>query len=361
VDGSERRSVTPKGADETTERDGADRRRRVDANDGVVPSDVPTADEDEPSLPFVSIIVPVYEDTDGVVTTIGALLAQTYPSDRHEIVVVDNGSGDDTPAIVEEFATAHDRLRLVVHPGGGSYAARNAGIRASEGSLLSFVDADMWVEPDWLRAVVSRTRESNVDYLGCTVELTGSTGPQSIAERYNRRTAFPIRKYVDEWGFAPTCCLTVRRAVVEDVGPFDERLVSSGDLEFGNRVVDANYDVDYTDDVTMHHPPRTTIAALTNKSRRIGRGRYQLRTYYPERYGSPLVQLANPLNYTPPLPRSMSAHLRGWDELSVRWKVTFTLLGWLLTLSRAAGTLSEALEGSDDASDTMTVEQTETR
>jgi cellulose synthase/poly-beta-1,6-N-acetylglucosamine synthase-like glycosyltransferase len=312
------------------------------------------ADRKNGAFPCVSVVVPVYEDPDGVVTTLGALLAQTYPTDRHEILVVDNGSSDDTPDIVERFATAHDHLRLLVEPAGGSYAARNAGIRSARGSLVSFIDADMWVEPGWLRAVAARMDETGADYLACDVELTGPSGNRSVAERYNRRTAFPVREYVEEWGFAPTCCLTVRRDVLEDVGPFDNRLVSSGDMEFGNRVEAAGYDLVFADGVTMMHPPRTTVSALVGKAVRIGRGRYQLRRYHPGRYGRPVAQLVNPLNYTPPLPRSMANYVQGWETLPGRWKLSFTLLAWVLTLAKAAGTVREAWGGSDGTDGTAT-------
>lgn len=293
--------------------------------------------------PLVSVIVPVYEDPDGIATTLEALADQTYPIEDYEVVVVDNGSNDRTPTVVEEFARAHEQIGKIIEPAGGSYTARNAGIEVASGSILSFVDADMWVAPDWLESVVDRLDETGAAYLACDVELSESEGRQSLAGRYNRRTAFPIRKYVERWEFAPTCCLTVRREVIEDVGGFDDRFVSSGDREFGNRVADAGYDLVFAPDVTMIHPPRTNVEELVDKAVRIGRGRYQVRRYHPDRYGRPSTALANPLAYTPPFPRSMAEHVSGWTDVPTARKVQFTLLAWVLTLAKAAGTWQEAV------------------
>lgn len=297
--------------------------------------------------PYVSVIVPVYEDPEGIVTTLRTLAAQTYPTDRHEVIVVDNGSSDSTRDIASAFAEACSQIRLIVEPEGGSYTARNAGIEAARGSVLSFIDADMWVDPDWLESLIERLVDTDAKYLACDVEVAGPSGDQSLAERYNRRTAFPIREYVEEWEFAPTCCLTVRREVVADVGPFDDRLVSSGDREFGNRVAEAGYDFEFTDVVAVTHPPRTTTSALVGKAVRIGRGKYQVRKYYPERYGRPFTLLINPAQYTPALPQTMAKHVRGWDDVPGHRKLAFALLAWILTLAKTVGIWREALAQRD--------------
>jgi glycosyltransferase involved in cell wall biosynthesis len=310
--------------------------------------------------PFVSVIVPVYEYPEGIATTLEALVTQTYPTEQYEVVVVDNGSTDETPDVVREFADAHRQVRLVIEPAGGSYAARNAGIGVARGPVFSFVDADMWVEPDWLSRIVDRLSETGADALACDVAIAAPSGEQSLAERYNRRTAFPIQRYVEDWGFAPTCCLTVRRDVFDDIGPFDARLDSSGDREFGNRLVAAGYKLVFAEDVTMAHPPRTNLNSLVGKAVRIGVGRYQVRRYHPDRYGQPNTQLASPLNYTPPLPGSMANHVRDWEELPPTRQAMFLLLAWVLTLAKAYGTWHEALEFLGGAGGTPAGPSTET-
>jgi len=299
----------------------------------------PTSDDD--GRPFASVVVPVYDDPEGLRTTLSSLVEATYPRDRHEVIVVDNGSTDRTPAVAEAFAGSHDRVRSVVEPRGGSYAARNAGIEAARGSVLCFVDADMTVPPDWLERVVERMAEADADYLACDVELAPTDG-STFAERYVRRTAFPIEQYVTELSFAPTCCLCVRAAVIEDVGAFDERMTSSGDREFGNRVAEAGYDLQFAPEITMTHPPRRSVADLIGKAVRIGRGTYQLRRYHASRYGSRLGVLVNPGTYAPPLPSRLARAVRGWEEMGLADRVAFGLFAWALVVARAYGKLRGA-------------------
>jgi glycosyltransferase involved in cell wall biosynthesis len=300
-------------------------------------------DQPEPPV-WVSIIVPVYNDPEGIEQTLDALVGQTYPREDHEIVVIDNGSTDRTPAAVARYCRVHEHVRSITEPRGGSYFARNTGIEAARGAILAFVDADETVGPTWLARLVDRLDATGAAYLACAVEMPESDCP-SYAERYVHQTAFPIDRYVNVQRFAPTCCLTVRRSVVEDIGAFDPRMTSSGDREFGNRVDDAGYELEYAGDIVIMHPPRRTLSGLVSKAVRIGRGTYQLRRYYPDRYGRPLALLVNPATYTPPLPGTMADSLAEWDRLSVRDRLVFTALSWLLTLARAYGKLAEALAG----------------
>ena len=241
-----------------------------------------------------SVIIPVYNDPEGLRTTVESLLDQT--AEDYEIVIADNGSTDETRQVANEFAQ-DDRVTLVVEDEiQGSYAARNAGIETSKGNILCFIDADMWVDEDWLERVQDRMRDADIDYLGCDVEIV-VTNPTPVA-RYNRQHGFPIEEYIEANQFAPTCCLVTRRGVIEDVGLFDERLISSGDAEFGKRVHDAGYSQYYAPDITMYHPARETLRSFLKKYYRIARGRVQRARYYPELFEMENHPL-NPRNFLP--------------------------------------------------------------
>ncbi|MBX0324345.1 glycosyltransferase [Halomicroarcula sp. F13] len=231
--------------------------------------------------PDISVVIPVYEDPSGVRRTLQSVTDQTASASTYEVIVVDNGSGDATPTVVREFErAAPDLVTLVVEDEvRGSYAARNAGIARAVGDVVAFVDADMTVERSWVEAVVE-TMTEDVDYVGFDVELVEST-PNSVVDAYNRYTEFPVERYLTEDNFAPTCCLAVRREVFEAVGPFDDRLCSSGDAEFGKRVHEAGFDQQYEPSITMYHPTRSTRELLA-KYVRIGRGLRQRERYHSE-------------------------------------------------------------------------------
>lgn len=292
----------------------------------------------------VSVIVPVYNDPAGVRLTLEALVAQTYPDDAHEVLVVDNGSTDDTRAVIESFARDHGTVELVVEDRiQGSYAARNAGLRRAQGEIFAFLDADVTVPEDWLATAVAAMERRGAAYLACDVELYDREGENSLPARYNVRTGFPIDRYVEERSFAPTCCLLVRREVVEDLGTFDERLVSGGDVEFGNRVAASGRRLEYLEDVTARHPTRSTVGALASKAARVGRGRYQLRAYYPDRYGHPLAMLLHPLTYLPPLPWLAPGAFDEFESIPAWEKLAMYLLLSVTKFARTYGKLRQAL------------------
>lgn len=112
--------------------------------------------------PRVSVVVPVYNVERFIRRTVGSLTAQDYGD--LEIVLVDDGSPDDSPAILDKLAASDPRVRVVHQENRGVSAARNVGIAASSGEWIMFVDGDDWVEPDYVSYFVDL-----VHSLGCDV------------------------------------------------------------------------------------------------------------------------------------------------------------------------------------------------
>jgi glycosyltransferase AglI len=300
----------------------------------------------------LSVIVPVWNDPDGLQETIGSLLRQMYARDEFEIVIVDNGSTDETLSVAESLRRAHPGLIVVEQERGvrSSYAGRNRGIRRARGEILCFIDADMTAPADYLTQV-QKAFESGVDYLGCQVELYAV--PCTRAAEYNRAFGFRVAEYMRKEHFAPTCCLSVRRAVLERVGGFDPRLESGGDREFGERVRAAGFRQEYVPGIVLRHPARTTWLALWRKSRRTARGLAQLHYYYPDRYASAARRFLTWRAYAPTRPRTLqrryeevgielssaSAALVSLWVLPIRWARPIAYLGerirlWRRKLSR---------------------------
>jgi glycosyltransferase involved in cell wall biosynthesis len=279
-----------------------------------------------------SVIVPVYNDPDGIRTTLDSLVDQTATD--YEVVVVDNGSTDETPTIVEEYAD-DERVRLVTERAiRSSYAARNSGIEAADGAYLCFLDADTRVNSTYIERVTAAMRDDGHDYAGCRVEVVDADGPVGT---FVAATAFPVERFLATEAFVPTCCLTVHRRVVEAVGGFDDLLVSGGDDEFGKRVAGAGFDQAYLADVVVFHPARATVGALVAKYSRIGRGREQLARRHPDRFDA--RPLWDPRNYLPGPPRAPArgaSKPQGFSALG-----TWLALTWLTKLAIARGRLLE--------------------
>ena len=96
--------------------------------------------------PRFSVIIPAFDAGATLARAIDSVLQQTWPA--HEIIVVDDGSGDDTAAVAGKFGGAVSLIRQV---NSGVSAARNAGARAATGDWLAFLDADDWYLPDRLK------------------------------------------------------------------------------------------------------------------------------------------------------------------------------------------------------------------
>ncbi|WP_396612629.1 glycosyltransferase [Haloferax sp. S1W] len=284
----------------------------------------------DPDRPVVSVIIPVYNDPKGIADTLSALTKQTYPDERLELLPVDNGSTDRTREVIRQFAADNEIVELVVEDEiQGSYAARNAGIERASGEILAFVDADMYMDETWLETAVDAAGDA--PYIGCNVELVVD-GDATLAAKFDAQTAFPVERYIAEQQYAPTCCLLVRRSVVEDVGPFDAMLVSGGDSEFGNRVAQAGYEQQFASEATLYHPVRDSFSSLVKKELRVGRGLCQRQEYYPERFGRPGI---------PPRPSGAKSVNQNSTQGSSSEQVLFAILSTAMTGVRALGYFRE--------------------
>jgi glycosyltransferase involved in cell wall biosynthesis len=285
-----------------------------------------------------AVIVPVYNDPEGIERTLRSL-DEANASAALTVTVVDNGSVDNTRRVVEAFDLNNVDVRLLSETAiQSSYAARNTGIRHADADVLAFVDADVTVAEDYFDRALAHLRDRDLDYLGCHVDLS-IEGDRTLTARYNAHTGFPIQQYVERHRYAPTCSLVARREVFEDVGLFDPRLISGGDMEFGNRVDAAGYELGYCADAVATHPVRDTFRSLYAKNVRVGRGHCQLQRYYPERYGEPPV---------PPRHEGLDTDT---PDLPLTDRVAFGVLGTAMTAARASGYARELVSPSDTGAD----------
>ena len=300
----------------------------------------------EPSMgnPRVSVIIPVYNDLDGIRLTLESVTGQTYPTDEYEVIAVDNGSTDSTRDVIETYCERYpDLVTLLVEDEiQGSYAARNEGIRHARGSLVAFIDADMTVRADWLESLVASHREHGWDYAGC--EMTTYTERETWTARYDSLLrGFPVERYLRERNFVQTGCLTTTREVFDSVGLFDARISSQADGEFGKRVHTAGFDQHFEPSITMYHPARESLRPWLKKQFRIGRGAVELRRYHPEQAES--AHPLHPRQFLPLRPRGFYARLT--DATGPRKRPTsretavFYALDYASKLARAVGGLYE--------------------
>lgn len=190
------------------------------------------------SQPLVSVVIPAYNRAAVVGRAVESALAQTYP--RLEIVVVDDGSTDDTLAALARFG---DRIRIRRQANAGPSAARNRGARESSGEILAFLDSDDAWKPEKIERQVRMLAAGGPEIACCVcaAELIGEDG--------TRRSTFRISEVDNgsEEGYwldpAPVVAtrfllfnqvVAVRRPAFESVGGFREelRILEDHDLAF---------------------------------------------------------------------------------------------------------------------------------
>ena len=114
-------------------------------------------------MPLVSVIIPVYKAEEFIRKCVGSVMAQTLQD--IEIICVDDGSPDNSLAILKELAVEDDRVKVISQPNGGAGAARNNGLRHATGEYLSFLDADDFFEPNMLEEAYRCAEAHRADFV----------------------------------------------------------------------------------------------------------------------------------------------------------------------------------------------------
>lgn len=128
-----------------------------------------TEDPRPKRFPFVSVILPAYNEEKHIVNSIKSVLQLDYPKNRYEIIVVDDGSSDRTFERARKFAQGHSNIRVFHKPNGGTASAKNYGIKRARGELITTLDADSFVSPQALKHMVGYFEEKGVG--GVTASL----------------------------------------------------------------------------------------------------------------------------------------------------------------------------------------------
>jgi glycosyltransferase involved in cell wall biosynthesis len=210
--------------------------------------------------PDVSVVVPVRDGAATIADCLDSLLALTYPSDRLEVLVVDNASTDSTPAILERYA---DRVRLLHEPSRGSSPARNAGIRRARGEVIAFTDADCRVDPSWLTELVPALSGEGVGMAGGPIF---ATRPCNYIERFGERIHDHERAItVCVPPYVATGNCAAKKSTLQAVGGFDPVFLRSQDADLSFRVWGAGHRLVFAGGAIVYHRNERTLLGLVRE------------------------------------------------------------------------------------------------
>ncbi len=231
------------------------------------------------NIPFISIIVPVYNGAKTLPACLDSLMALDYPPDCREIIVVDNGSDDNSVAIAQNYPVKLvEELEVK-----SSYAARNRGIADARGEIIAFTDSDCVVSASWLKDAIKGFKKDTIgavagEILGyrqenfiekCLIEMKHMSARASLIYP-------PLPKI-------QTANALYRRAVFDAIGFFDPQLLSGGDADFSWRMqLESNYKIHYRPTAIVYHQHVNSLRSFCRQKAFHGSGELNLQSKYAD-------------------------------------------------------------------------------
>lgn len=226
---------------------------------------------------YISVIIPVYKDLEGLIDTLGSLWTQSLDQSQYELIVANDGGDEEISKLCRDY-----QIKVIeIKPNMGSYYARNRAIEISTGEYLAFTDADVKAPVQWLETGIKALQE--YDYVAADINIDLSK-VKTLTHFYDSNYTFQVKRCLEIAHFGPTANLFVKRQVFESIGGFDQRLKSGGDTEFGNRVyTDTDFKQVYIKNNGITHPPRG-YKEYIKKLNRISKGQRDLVSLYQSRF-----------------------------------------------------------------------------
>lgn len=165
--------------------------------------------KEPPYFPTVTIVVPCYNEEKTVIGTIESLLSLDYPKEKLSLLVVDDGSTDNTRKIVEERFSHNPQIQIFTKENGGKHTALNFAIEKADSELIGCLDADSFVDKDALRRMVPFFAREDVMAVTPSVKIWK---PKSILQH--------IQKVEYSWGVLLRRLLSALNALYVTPGPF---------------------------------------------------------------------------------------------------------------------------------------------
>lgn len=239
--------------------------------------------EDEPKkkddeAPIISIGVPAYNEGKTITKTINSIVKSNYPSDKIEIIVVNDGSTDNTADIVNRLIKKHKGfgIRLINKENGGKASAVNTALREAKGELFGVVDADSRIEKDCIRLLMPHFDNDNV---GSVISRIKVDKPKKILERIQRFEYIMsnmIRKLMAKIGtlaLTPGVLSVYRTRLIRKLGGFDENKENlTEDLEIAMRLKYHGYKVEMEPKSITHTVVPKSLKPLWGQRIRWARG-----------------------------------------------------------------------------------------
>ena len=240
--------------------------------------------------PTVSIIIPCYNEQATIQLLLDALRAQTYPLDKIEVVIADGNSTDGTRAAITAWQAAHPELavNVIINPIRSIPAALNAAIGASRGEIIVRLDAHSKPNPEYVERSVRALKEGRGRNVGGVWQIRPGRD-HWMARGIAAAAGHPIGvgdaryRFTDKVAYVDTVPFgAFERGLVDEIGPFDETLLTNEDYEFNARVHQSGGKVWLDPQIRSDYYARGDLPALARQYWRYGYWKRQMLRRYPE-------------------------------------------------------------------------------
>ncbi len=236
---------------------------------------------DTQALPRVSVLVCSYNGRNTLHECLDSLIRQDYPD--YEVILLDDGSTDDTPEIAARFPT----VRYIRQKQLGLSAARNRAAHEATGKVVAYTDSDCVADPTWLKYLVSALVEQQLDGIGGP----NVTPPSDrwVAKCVSASPGNPSHVMFDDRHaeHIPGCNMAFWRDRLLALGGFDVQFRQAGDdVDFCWRMLDAGMRIGYAPAALVWHHRRPTLRAFWRQQRGYGRAEAMLQFKHPERFSA---------------------------------------------------------------------------
>lgn len=216
--------------------------------------------------PELSIIIPCRNEKDYIKNCLDSLLAQDYPRDKMEILVIDGMSEDGTLDILKDY-TKKNLIKVFENSKKFTPSALNIGIKNSNGSIIMRIDAHASYNKNYVSGCIKYLKKYNVDNVGGVVHavpVTNSIFAQVIAQVYSHPFGAGY-SFFRIGAIEPKLTDTVfggcyKKEVFKKVGLFNENLIRSQDLEFNIRLKNAGGKILLIPNIISYYHPKATLA-----------------------------------------------------------------------------------------------------
>ena len=197
----------------------------------------------------VSVVIPTYNSARFITQAVDSALAQTYS--EVEVIVVDDGSVDDTQVVLADYA---GQITYIYQENKGPSAARNTGIGAAQGDYLLFLDADDLVPANKLELQVSLLdAQTDLGLVYSGWQYISEDGTQVLGELRQKKQGLLLKELLLRTFFFPPGAAVIRRECFERVGLFDESLTNAEDTDMWMRIARAGYAFGYVDRILFQY------------------------------------------------------------------------------------------------------------